>query len=320
VRCGDTVAGLRLGDGALQWSRRVGLEDIESKQFAATKACVVSSLRGPAGRSLVALAWSDGAELWNAPISGSVVDQGIAATEKAVYVVTTDDSASRFRLHELSAESGEEGLTIDAPLGAGLPLVINDQVFFASSAFDSDEAGLYVLDPEEQTSARILEGPVGALRPGTDSILVARTAPETGDFEVVAVSLTDFTQRWSAPSYEYMLDTDAGQVAHLESVGTQRNRAVLRDTGTGDVIWRGDELASEGLFVFFSGDAVCIQDETGITFLDRTSGKNMARLDSPKWTFSWGGAVLPGRLVLGHGSEVICYESEHHQLREEGAS
>lgn len=310
VRCGHLVACLSISDGELVWRTMVAAEDVEEKVCVPAPEVFLTASRTRDGSELTALLWESGRHLWKAELPEGVMDEGVAVSEYRLFAFTVDADALAYHAHMLDLQTGEQLDTVPLPSGANHTLAIGEHLLFGSRTLAKDDAGLYSLELSSGQVRKIFDAPVGGLRTGKKTVVATVEGAQHGKYEVIAISLPDMEKLWAAPSSEFMLSVEGGYVAHLEPAESGKDRAVLREEMRGTSLWKSDDLEYEGLYVFCSGDAVCVMDELGITFLDRENGSTLARLDSPEWAFSRGAALAPGRMVIGHGNEVICYASE----------
>lgn len=310
VRCGYWLACLDLLNGKLRWKVQVGREDFDNRICVSTRIAIITLSDRDDWYGLVAVSWKKGIEIWRSPLSGELMEYGLTANSQFLYAITTEDNNLSCQLYQINLKTGEVLQSLSIASGADHIVTWHENVVFGSASFSVEDAGLYIWDLRCKTPRRLLSSIVGNIRPGSSALLAAVEGLQEGAHEIIAFSSSTFEKLWSVLSYEFAMDTDAGQVAHLGVARRGKNQVILRDELTGQIIWQSKELEEEGSYIFFSKDAVCVQSESLITFFNRTTGHIVGHIKSPKWTFSWGAGISSGKIVLGHGSDVLGYASE----------
>jgi hypothetical protein len=307
VRCGHLFSCLELSDGRIRWERAVGTEDLDNMACMATRSATITEWSSGSGHGIVCLSWRAGEVLWQERLEGEIMDEGLAVGEDAVYAISAGDSASAQAIHLLEPETGTTLASLPSPSGANHALATPEGFYFGSRSLDREEAGLYVLAKGTDSIRRVHKTAVGLLRSGASRILAV--TQEGSHHRVVAFAPETMEPVWSERASGFVLDADAGHVAHIELAIGRRRRLILRKEETGDIVWKAPLAPDEPLFTFFTGSGVCVQYERGLAFFDRADGSLLGELFTPEWTCSWGAAIFPNCLVIGHGNEVICYRS-----------
>jgi outer membrane protein assembly factor BamB len=306
MRCGNVVACVDVRNGNLRWQRAIEAEDLESKSLAVTSEAVITASSDPDEPILLALDIVTGSDLWQVVLSEQVLQTGMAACDEGVWVITTDDADRAFTLREFDVHTGSVRRTVEGPAGANYPIVKDKRLFFTSRARTS--AGIWVLETEKTAALHLISADAAGA-PAVTADIVTASIRRGNNYEVVCLSMSAKEELWSQPSVEYAVAADANQIAMVESVPVASRTLVLREALSGEIVWSTEPLENMPLFLFFSGDAIGAIEDQGLLLLDRQSGAQVSHIGAD-WGFSWGGGLADGRLILGDGSDVICYASE----------
>jgi outer membrane protein assembly factor BamB len=269
---------------------------------------------GTNGGKLVALDAASGQERWRVQLSGEVLAPPLVTTDSVV--VRTVDG----RLHSLASADGKERWSVEDPVprltlrGTSPPVLAEDAVI---CGFDSGKVmSVGLSDGAIRWQAQV-SSPRG--RTELERLADVDAAVRVSGADVYAVG---YQGRVS------MISLDSGQIWWARDLSSYRSLALDSDqlyvaTSDGDVValarrdgtvvWQQQALKRRGLgapAVTESG-AIVLGDFDGyLHFLDRSSGKFVARVRMSHKRISFAPLVIGDRLiVIDDGGDITAYRS-----------
>jgi serine/threonine-protein kinase len=282
------------------WSFQTG-DKIQGGPALAGTTLYIGSLDG----NLYALDTSNkGKQLWRFNANGPIYATPIAANG-IVYCERNVNDALGNRFFALDAATGNELWETGTILAYLPPIVTGGKLYL--EGYVTDPSLLRILDAKTGEDLKIPETRATmfcGLRLGGDLLYTAGQNPDTNQYFLFALRLSDGQPAWQAPIGEAIRSTPAYGDGRVY-IGSTDHHVYCFDAQSGKALWQRDIGAAIRAPGTFNAGVVYIGNEAGtLTALDAATG-------TPTWTFQTGDyiehapAIAHGRLYFGSGDHSV---------------